>query len=118
LDLSFEMVGTADFSAGFITADEIRLGTTFADVVTSVPEPSAVVLCGRVCSPCSSAAARPERERRDPERYADSAEDNRPARSGSILCHRRRLVNSDCSNRAERLATLAAAVRVTMRLPI
>jgi hypothetical protein len=45
LDLSFDMVGTAHFSNGFITADEIRVGGNFASVVpapTVVPEPSAL----------------------------------------------------------------------------
>ena len=38
LDLSFDRVGTAHFSNGFITADEIRIGSTYTSVV--VPEPS------------------------------------------------------------------------------
>ena len=44
LDLSFDRVGTAHFSNGFITADEIRIGGSYGSVV--VPEPAMLGLLG------------------------------------------------------------------------
>jgi hypothetical protein len=49
LDLSFDMVGTAHFSNGIITADEIRVGSTYRSVV---PEPSALAAAALAVAGC------------------------------------------------------------------
>ncbi len=57
-NLSFDRISLANFGGNFVDFDDIRLGTTYADVVGAVPEPSSALL------PVCAAAACLVRRRR------------------------------------------------------